>query len=144
MKKFQFKFEALLKFRQLKVKPLERQLGQMLTKARWYADRLLSIKEEFSRAQTDLVQSRLAGDLKKNREVTEYLTTLQETASALEVAHADLCIKVKKMKKEVEKAMTERKIIENLRKTHYTAYLKQKERKEESDLDELRSSHHPR
>lgn len=144
MKTFQFKFEALLTHRKLRVRELETKLAKINTKARWFADRLTSIKEEITRMQGQLVDLRLEGNLKKNQEVMDYLSTLQNTFLAIEKAHASECVELSIAKKEIEKAVTLRKIIENLRETHYTHYLKQQERKEEYYLDELRSTKHPR
>ncbi len=142
MKTFQFKYKILLCYRDQIVKQHELKLGELNSKAHWFAHRLVSIQEELKRAEGDLIAARKRGDLQKQNSIAEYIQTLQLTFPEIKKAREQTCQTLLNMKKILEDALMQRKIIENLKRRQYTAFLKQQEREEEFRLDEFRSTHY--
>lgn len=142
MKNFRFKHETVLVYRRVVVAQLEKEIAEINSKARWFAGRLISIQEEIGRSEQHLVAARMKGDIQNQNSIMEYIQTLTCTWPEVEKAQKKACQKLLEVKKKMEEAIIQRKIIEKLKKRQYSAYLKQQEKEEEFQLDEFRSTHY--
>ncbi|MCH9609748.1 MAG: hypothetical protein S4CHLAM45_01390 [Chlamydiales bacterium] len=144
MKAFRFKFETLLKWKKNIVRREEVELAQIRSKIEWFEGRLLSICEEIERTEKELRGAREKGDLEKQNEFLNYLTTLRETHPAIEKAQSQERKRLLEKREKMKRAIIQRKVIENLKQTHYTRHLLTVKKKEEEQLDELRRAKNSR
>lgn len=112
-----------LKVKQINEKRSQKALATVKLKERWFAERIVSLREEREKNEQLLLESREVG---VHDRLKEYLEELEEAERVLLQEIATLKKTGEEKRELVEKARKERKIIENIWQNRYTAWRKER------------------
>lgn len=137
-KKFSFKLEGLLKLRHFKEEQLKVELGQINTDIQNTKVRIAELEQHIAEAY-DSQEKSLSGhsDGRLARFFPYFIQAKKEDIKANENLLFSLERKYQAKLKEVSQAMGESKLIQNMKEKAKDTWKKEKEKKEQEDIEEI-------
>lgn len=123
----------LVQLRRQRAQKVQRALAEIMRKERWFGERLRSIEEERLKLEEESRVVRRRGDLRRERELEEFLDRLVETYRALEVKRGALADEISTLQQELEKETRAWKMVEKLEEQHYNRRLRRRSIRDEAE-----------
>ncbi|MCP5468987.1 MAG: hypothetical protein H7A36_00580 [Chlamydiales bacterium] len=123
--------DSLLAHREKKVKKLQSELALLEKKRVWFIEREESIGVETLKLENESVEARKRGDLRRERDLEEFLYSLKEAIPAVVEKRAEITKQIATLQEHLKSALQEKKVVEKLHKNHYNRQLL-KQRKNEN------------
>lgn len=138
MKKFNFPFQFLLKYRERKEKRLKRELAEMVK--RWEEERKLlgELKGEEMECQMELKKKRECGKVEIPYVLLyqSYLEELNRKVGKEKMKLKELYIRMENKKRKLTLASKEKKVVEKLKRKRWLEFVNYVEKTEQDMIDE--------
>ncbi|MCH9610936.1 MAG: hypothetical protein S4CHLAM81_02460 [Chlamydiales bacterium] len=112
--------------RQRRVKQLQKELGQLVEKKRWFAERVDSIATESLKLEEESRRARHLGLVARIKAIEEFLEGLSEAQKAMRLKEAEMAKEVALFRKKLEEAAKACKVVEKIDEHHYNHRMKKR------------------
>jgi len=145
MKKFQFKLQAVLHFRQRKEDILKKELAEIKKAFDFEKHKLDKLKSKLSKLQIELREKQLSSfDVSVAKAYSSYIDKIEADIELQSIKLADIAKEVKKAQERLLKASRDKKVLEKLHDKKYEEYRQEFERVEQGLIDEIATIRHSR